>query len=79
VRCYFGLISHEYRMQRRDLKQFLFWSKIPLDKLKYMSLVVFFVLMLISYFCTYDLYGPIRNVFCWMQIYYEGKWEEVGP
>jgi hypothetical protein len=33
----------------------------------------------ISYLCTYDLYGPVRNAFDAGSIHYEGKWEGVGP
>ncbi len=29
----------------------------------------------ISYLCTYDLYGPVRNAFDVVSIHYEGKWE----
>ncbi len=32
---------------------------------------------LISYLCTYDLYGPVRNAFDAGSIHYEGKWEGV--
>jgi hypothetical protein len=35
--------------------------------------------MSISYLCTYDLYGPVRNAFDAGSIHYEGKWEGVGP
>jgi len=31
----------------------------------------------ISYLCTYDLYGPVRNAFDSGSIY-KGKWEGVG-
>jgi hypothetical protein len=29
----------------------------------------------ISYLCTYDLYGPVRNAFDAGSIHHEGKWE----
>jgi hypothetical protein len=29
----------------------------------------------ISYLCTHDLYGPVRNAFYAGSIHYEGKWE----
>ena len=32
----------------------------------------------ISYLCTYDLYGPVRNAFDAGSIHYEGKWEGIG-
>jgi hypothetical protein len=32
----------------------------------------------ISYLCTYDLYGPVRNAFHVGSIHYEGKWEGEG-
>ncbi len=32
----------------------------------------------ISYLCTYDLYGLVRNAFVAGSIHYEGKWEVVG-
>jgi hypothetical protein len=34
---------------------------------------------IISYFCTYDLNGPMRNAFDEGSIHYEGKWEGVRP
>ena len=34
----------------------------------------------INYLCTYDLYGPVRNVFdAGRYIMYVGKWEGVRP
>jgi hypothetical protein len=35
--------------------------------------------LLISYLCTYDLYGPVHNAFDAGSIHYDGKWEVVGP
>ncbi len=32
-----------------------------------------------SYLCTYDLNVPVGNSFDVGSIYYEGKWEVVGP
>jgi hypothetical protein len=35
-----------------------------------------------GYLWNYDLYGPVRNACFWCRqilVYYEGKWDEVGP
>ncbi len=33
----------------------------------------------VSYLCTYDLSGPVRNVFDAGSIHDEGKWEGAEP
>jgi hypothetical protein len=35
-------------------------------------------LIQLSYLCTYDLYGSVRNAFDAGSIHYKGKWEPFG-